>query len=59
MLILFSRLRLVSAYFMGYRGVEIAVIIAAYFSPIAVSSYVMAKNENSDYAHKLVFKIKL
>ena len=40
---------LVSAYFMGYRGVEIAVIIAAYFSPIAVSSYVMAKNENSDY----------
>ena len=34
---------------MNFTGIEIAVLTAAYFSPVAVSSYVMAKNENSDY----------
>lgn len=40
---------LLIAWAMNYTGMEIAVLIAAYFSPVAVSSYVMAKNENADY----------
>ena len=37
------------AFALGFEGAPLSVLIVVFASPIAVSSYVMAKNANADY----------
>ena len=42
---------------MGYRGISLGLVFVVFDSPVAVSSYIMAKNMNSD--HSLAAQILL
>jgi predicted permease len=48
-LLLFPLAILTVAYFMGFRDLEFCLILTAFASPIAVSSYIMAKSMRCDH----------